>query len=184
MGISNIGGIPSTSITHTDPPKGRGARGAYIRQRTTVAASQKARRGDGYSANRYPRTQASTVLSCALALNACDGQHNPQAGAFGEATKGYHTTSTVHETFSKSEARCREGHEACKAGATGAGEYHPQTPNHRKHFIVMDNQTMEPPNLMPPKVADTAPPTVPTKATVHANGGRGRRPLHLFFVFF
>ena len=63
--------------------------------------------------------------------------------------------------LSKSEARSGTGQDQCKGGATSGRtetsipKIPSPAPNHRKKWIFLDNQKMEPPNSMVPKVAET-----------------------------
>ena len=68
-------------------------------------------------------------------------------------------------------------HDMCKGGSTssrtegGIPKIQSPAPNHRKNWISLDNQNMELPNSMIPKIAKTTPTIVLTRGCSRKGGG-------------
>ena len=84
---------------------------------------------------------------------------------------------TIRGASSKSEARGQNGARGIQRSGNKKGErkghstFESQTPNHQKYLMVLDNQKMEPPNSIVPKVAETTPPVVLTPPRLSQGGG-------------
>ena len=106
-----------------------------------------------------------------------DGNRTSCGSDKGVVRAQFTSCGTIHEASSKSEARGQNGARGIQRSGNKKGErkrhstFKSQTPNHQKYLMVLDNQKMEPPNSMVPKVAETTPPVVLTPPRLSQGGG-------------